>query len=70
LQIPTLNPYDLVLLLAFGSVILLITSELASENYGLANLAVDKRRLQKAAITIGLLFLTFYVGNIISNIMA
>ena len=68
MQLPPLTFSDLSLLLAVGAIILLITAELASPYYGLTNLTINKKKLQNAALTMGLLFLLTVAINIINII--
>jgi len=56
LQFP-LSFLDVSLWLAVTSVILLTASELLSPYYGRINLLINKKRLEQAAIIIGILFL-------------
>jgi hypothetical protein len=71
MQLPPLTFSDLSLLLALGAIILLITAELTSPYYGLTNLTINKKKLQNAALTIGILFLVtvaIRIVNIITSI--
>jgi len=52
-----LNLWDVSLVLAVTSIVLLITSEILSPYYGSANLKIEKKRLKNAAITTSILFL-------------
>lgn len=56
MQFP-LSFLDVSLWLAVTSVILLTASELLSPYYGRINLLINKKRLEQAAIIIGILFL-------------
>jgi len=56
MQIP-LSFWDISLWLAVTSIILLITAELISPYYGQTNLLINKKKLKKAALTTGILFL-------------
>ena len=56
MQFP-LSIYDLSLWLGTTAMILLITSELLSSNYGRSNLIIEKKRLKRAALTLGILFM-------------
>jgi hypothetical protein len=68
MQLPPLTFSDLSLLLAVGAIILLITAELASPYYGLTNLTINKKKLQNAALTMGLLFLLPVAIRIIGSV--
>ena len=57
MQLPPLTFTDASLLLAIGSIILLITAEFSSPDYGLTNLTINRRKLKNAAIATGTLFL-------------
>lgn len=70
MQLPPLNFLDINLLLAVNTIILLITVELVSPNYGLTNLAINKNKLRKITLTTSILFLatvTIRIINIITN---
>ena len=49
--------WDISLLLAITAIILLITSELVSPQYGKINILINKKRLKNTAITVTTLFL-------------
>ena len=49
--------YDISLWLAITSIILLATSELISPHYGQTGLTIEKSRLRRVALILGLLFL-------------
>ena len=49
--------WDISLLLAVASIILLITSELLSPKYGKTNILISKKRLKNAALAVSILFL-------------
>ena len=68
MQIPPLTFSDLSLLLAVGAISLLIASELASSQYGLTNLTINKKKLRTAALTSGILFLITVAIRIIGMI--
>ena len=68
MQLPPLTFSDLSLLLAVGAISLLISAILASSQYGLTNLTINKKKLKNAALTTGLLFLITIVIRIISII--
>lgn len=55
---------DISLWLAITAIILLITAELISPQYGQANLLIDKRKLRTAALIVGLLFMLTVVIRI------
>jgi len=69
MQFP-LSIYDLSLWLAITAIILLITSELLSPNYGRTNLIIEKKRLKKAALTLSILFMITVFIRIYEIIMA
>ncbi|MCK4474718.1 hypothetical protein KAU30_02650 [Candidatus Bathyarchaeota archaeon] len=52
-----LSFWDLSLWLAVTALILLITAELTSSYYAQTTLLINNNRLEKAALTIGILFL-------------
>jgi hypothetical protein len=56
MQFP-LSFWDLSLWLAVTAIILLVTSELISPNYGKTNLLIEKKRLRNVAVAISILFL-------------
>jgi hypothetical protein len=68
MQLPPLTFLDLSLLLTVDAIILLIIAELASPQYGLTNLTINKKKLRNAALTTGLLFLVTVVIRIINII--
>lgn len=68
MQIP-FTFWDVSLVLAVGAIVLLVTSELASQYYGQTNLLINRRRLRVAALTFALLFL-FTVAMRIANIIS
>jgi len=61
---------DISLWLAITAVILLITSELSSPSYGRTNLMIEQKRLKKAALTLGILFMITVLVRIYGIIMA
>lgn len=68
--LPPLNFSDLSFLLFLGTIILLITSELASPYYGRTNLIINKKKLRKATFAAGILFLitvTIMIVGIITS---
>ena len=54
--LPPITLTDLSLIFALEAIVLLITSEVASSHV-LANLSINKRRLHRTAIIMGVLFL-------------
>jgi len=56
MQIP-LSFWDISLWLAVTAIILLATSELISPYYGQTNLIIDKKKLGKTALIVGIIFL-------------
>jgi hypothetical protein len=69
MQFP-LSFWDLSLWLAITAIILLITSELLSPNYGKRNLAIERKRLRNVALTISMLFLITVIIRIYEIIIA
>lgn len=67
MQIP-LTFWDISLWLAVTAIILLVTAELVSPYYGQKNLLINKKKLQRAALTTGILFLITVAIRIISII--
>ena len=65
-----LSFWDISLLLAVTSIILLVTSELLSPYYGKTSLKINKKRLKKTALTTSILFLITVAIRIISIIIA
>ena len=63
MQFP-LSLWDISLWLAATAIILLVTSELISPNYGKTNLLIEKKRLRNVALTISILFLITVVIRI------
>jgi hypothetical protein len=68
MQMP-LTFWDASLWLAWTAIILLITSELISPYYGKTNLLINKKKLKKAALTTGVLFLVT-VAIVIFNMIS
>ncbi len=56
MQFP-LTFWDISLWLAITAIILLATSEFLSPYYGKTNLIIEKKRLRKTALVLGILFL-------------
>lgn len=48
---------DISLWIGVTAIILLLTAEMVSPQYGQANLLIDKRRLRTTALILGLLFI-------------
>jgi len=61
--------WDISLLLAITAIILLITSELLSIQYGRTNLRLNRKRLKNAAITTSILFIATVAIRIITIII-
>jgi hypothetical protein len=58
---------DICLLLAFTSIVLLITTELVPPHYKQTNLLINKKRLKITAIAFDVLFLTAVILNLTLN---
>jgi hypothetical protein len=69
MQLPPVDFTDVNMLLAVGAIVLLITSELASSQYGLTNLTVNKKKLKNAALATGALFLATIAVKIVGIIV-
>jgi hypothetical protein len=72
MQLPPLTFSDLSLLMVVGAIILFVMAELTSPYYGLTNLTIKKKKLRKAALTLGLLsilMVAFTVINIITGFL-
>jgi hypothetical protein len=69
-QPPPFTFLDLSLLLTVDAIMLLIITELASPKYGLTNLTINKKKLQNATLTIGLLFFVTFIIQIINIIIS
>jgi hypothetical protein len=67
MQIP-LTFWDVSLVLAVGSITLLVVSELASPYYGQTNLLINVKRLKNAALIMAILFLLTVAVRIASII--
>jgi hypothetical protein len=65
-----LSIWDVSLLLAIAAMVLLITSELLSPNYGKINLKISKKRLRNSALAVSILFLATVVAKIITIILS
>ena len=61
--------WDISLLTAITAIILLITSELLSPQYGKVNIKTNKKRLKNAAITLSIMFLATVAIRVISILM-
>ena len=68
IHFPPITVSNVSLLLAVGAIILLITTEMISPYYGL-NLTVNRKRMQNAAFTVGVLFLVSVIILVIKTIM-
>ena len=62
--------WDISLWLAVTAIILLITSEILSSRYGRINIRIDKKRLNKIAIAVSIVFLATVVIRIIDMLFA
>jgi hypothetical protein len=58
--------WDISLLTAITAIILLITSELLSPQYGKVNIKINKKRLKNAAITLSIMFLATVAIRVVS----
>ena len=58
--------WDISLLTAITAIILLITSELLSPQYGKVNIKINKKRLKNAAITLSITFLATVAIRVVS----
>ena len=65
-----LSFWDLSLLTAITSIILLITSEMLSPYYGKINLPINRKRLNRAALTFSTIFLATVAIRIVSIVLA
>ena len=64
-----LNFWDISLWLAITAVILLITSEILSPQYGKINIQINKKRLRNAAVAVSTLFLITVAIRVINIIL-
>lgn len=64
-----LNFWDISLWLAIAAVILLITSEILSPQYGKINIQINKKRLRNAAVAVSTLFLITIAIRVINIIL-
>lgn len=69
MQLPPLDFTDVSVLFAIGAIVLLLTAELASSQYGLTNLTVNKKKLKNAAFATGVLFLATIAIKIVGIIV-
>jgi len=67
MQFP-LTFWDISLWLAFISIILLVIAELISPYHGLTNLLINRKRLRRVALIMGVLFLITVVIRIVGII--
>jgi hypothetical protein len=70
LPFPPLNASDVIILLAVGAIILLIAAELTSPANGLQNLTINKKRLQKIALTTTVILLLVTMTQIVQRIVS
>ena len=68
-MIVPLNFWDISLWLAIAAVILLITSEILSPQYGKINIQINKKRLRNAAVAVSTLFLITVAIRVINIIL-
>lgn len=64
-----LNFWDISLWLAIAAVILLITSEILSPQYGKINIQINKKRLRNAGVAVSTLFLITIAIRVINIIL-
>ena len=64
-----LNFWEISLWLAIAAVILLITSEILSPQYGKINIQINKKRLRNAAVAVSTLFLITVAIRVINIIL-
>ena len=67
MQIP-FSIWDISLVFAVTTIVLLITAELSSPYYGLSNLVINRKKLKKASFATGTLFLVTVAIRIVSII--
>ena len=70
MQLPPLAFSDLTLLVVVGAISLLTASVLASSQYGLTNLTINKKKMRNVAYTTGALFLVTVAINVANIIMS
>lgn len=68
MQLPPLLFTDVSLLLAVGSIVLLITAELSSPYYGQTGLKINRQKLRNVAYAVGVVFLITVVIRVIEII--
>jgi len=56
LQMPPLTVSNISLLFILGAIILIITAEFISQDYGPTNLIINRKRLRQAAFAMGIVF--------------
>jgi hypothetical protein len=61
--------WDINLLLAVTAIILLITSEMLSSQYGKTNILINRKKLKNTAITVSTLFLISIAIRIVDIIL-
>ena len=64
-----LSFWDISLWLAITAIILLITSEMLSPQYGKINIQINKKKLRNAALAVSILFLITVAIRIINIIL-
>lgn len=69
MQLPPLDLTDVSILLVIGVIVLVITAEIPSLYHGPTNLIINKKRLEKAALATGILFLATVAIRIIGIIL-
>lgn len=62
--------WDISLLTAITSIILLVTSEMLSPNYGKINIKINRKKLKNTAIALSIVFLTTVAIRIIGIIIS
>ena len=70
LQFPPLDFYDVILQLALGTIIILLTAELLPIHDIPTNVMINKKRLQRVGTVSGILFLcvvSYYIFSIIQG---
>lgn len=63
MQLP-LSLFDITLWLAITAIILLVTAELISQQYGKLNLLIDKNRLRLVSLLVGIAFIIIIILNL------
>ena len=64
-----LSFWDISLWLAITAIILLVTSEMLSPQYGKINIQINKKKLRNAALAVSILFLITVAIRIINIIL-